>query len=199
VVDLGADGLIAVSAGAGGHAGTVAANVLLPMLKSKFKIPVIAAGGIVDGQGLASALALGADGVSVGTRFIASVEAPVTDAYKQAILKSHAEDIVYTSRISGTPCSVIRTPYIEKIGLQQNWFERTITASPRLKKYMKMLTQYRGMKLLEKAAFSVTYQNVWCAGQSSELISEIKTIREILNEFVTTYQKTVDGLPKVSV
>lgn len=198
VVDLGADGVIAVSAGAGGHAGSVAQNVLVPMLKSKFKVPVIAAGGITDGRGLASAFALGADGVSVGTRFIASTEAPVSIDYKQAIINSHADDIVYTSRISGTPCSVINTPYIQKVGLKQNWIERAMSESPRLKKYVKMLTQYRGMKALEKAAFTTTYQSVWCAGQSSELIEEIKSIREILSEFVTTYEQALQKLPRIS-
>lgn len=198
VVDLGADGLIAVCAGAGGHAGPTAASVLVPMLKREFKIPVVAAGGIVDGYGLASMLSLGASGVSVGTRFIASREAPVTEEYKQAILKAHAEDIVYTTRLSGTPCSVINTPFVQKMGTDQNWLEKKLNRSPRLKKYFKMLVQYRGMKLLEKAAFQNSYRSVWCAGQSSELIHDVKTIREILKDFLVSYEAARTSLPKVT-
>jgi nitronate monooxygenase len=197
-VDCGADGLIAVSSGAGGHAGAIASSILIPLLKRQFKIPVIAAGGVADGAGLCAMLALGADGVSVGTRFIASNEAPVHADYKKAIVDSGADDIVLTKKISGTPCTVINTPYVQKMGLDQNWLERVLVARPRLKKYIKMLIQYRGMKFLEGAAFQSTYKTVWCAGQSVELVDDIKPIKEILEDFVKTYDATLAALPRVN-
>ncbi|MBN8554251.1 MAG: nitronate monooxygenase [Deltaproteobacteria bacterium] len=197
-VDLGADGLIAVSSGAGGHAGPITASILIPLLKKKFKVPVIAAGGVADGAGLASMLALGADGVSVGTRFIASNESPVHEDYKNAILESGAEDIVMTKKISGTPCSVINTPYVQKMGLEQNWFEGMLSKNSKLKKYVKMLIQFRGMKFLEAAAFNSTYKSLWCAGQTVELVNEIKSIQSILEDFAKEYESAVKALPRLS-
>ncbi len=199
VVDLGADGLIAVCAGAGGHAGEVTPIVFIPALKERFKIPVVAAGGVVGGKGMAAMLALGADAVSVGTRFIASKEAPVNNQYKEAIVKAKVEDIVYTEKISGTPCSVIQTPYVKKWGLKQNMFERFLSNNRSIRKYYKMLVQYRGMKLMDRAAQVPTYKDVWCAGQSSGLIHDVKPVGEILQTMIEEYSATVKILPKVDV
>jgi len=100
VQDLGADGVIAVGAGAGGHAGPISPLVLIPWLKTRLDIPIIAAGGISHGSMVAACLALGAAGVSVGTRLIGIREAQVEKTYKDAVVKSTAEDIVYTTRVS---------------------------------------------------------------------------------------------------
>ncbi|MDZ4084000.1 MAG: nitronate monooxygenase, partial [Bdellovibrionales bacterium] len=109
VADLGADGLVAVGTGAGGHAGPISPLVLVPWLAREMKIPVIMAGGVAHGSQMLAALALGASGVHVGTRFIASREAGVDDAYKNAVVTATPEDIVMTTRISGTPAAVINT------------------------------------------------------------------------------------------
>jgi nitronate monooxygenase len=101
VRDLGADGLIAVSHGAGGHAGTISPFVLIPRLRQATSLPVLAAGNIVDGRGLAAALALGASGAYIGTRFIASEEAEVDADYKQSIVDYDMEDIVSTHKVDG--------------------------------------------------------------------------------------------------
>ncbi|HUP58273.1 MAG TPA: nitronate monooxygenase, partial [Bdellovibrionota bacterium] len=92
----GADGVIAVSAGAGGHAGPVSPLVLIPYLARNLRIPIIAAGGVATGEQVAALLLLGAAGVQVGTRFIATTEAKVDANYKNAILKASPEDIVLT-------------------------------------------------------------------------------------------------------
>src|SRR5262249_52308825 len=123
VEELGADGLIAVSAGAGGHAGPTSPLVLLPYLRKHIQLPIVAAGGIATGEQMAACLLLGASAVQIGTRFIASEEAKVDDAYKQAILNAEPEDIVLTKKISGTPAAVIKTKYIEKQGLELNPLE----------------------------------------------------------------------------
>jgi len=113
--ELGCDGFIAVGQGAGGHAGPFPLQLLVPSLKKYFPdIPVVSAGGVATGGGITSMLAVGASGVSVGTRFIASKEAGVNDAYKNAIVESKMEDIVMTTKISGTPCTIINTPYAKK-------------------------------------------------------------------------------------
>lgn len=192
---LGADGFIAVCQGAGGHAGPYPFSVLIPALKEKFPtIPVIAAGGIATGAGIVSALSLGAEGVSIGTRYLASKEAAVSDAYKEAIVASGMEDIVLTERLSGTPCAVINTPYVQKIGLHQNRIEKWMNNNATTKKYFKMLTQVRGMKKLEEAIKPGNYNNLWSAGQSSALIHDIKGCEEITDRLIKECFESVQSL-----
>jgi nitronate monooxygenase len=192
--DLGCDGFIAVGQGAGGHAGPNTLQVLIPSLHSHFpeKI-IIAAGGIATGAGILSALALGASGVSIGTRFIASIEASVNNDYKNAIVSSQMNDIVLTEKISGTPCTIINTPFARKIGYKQNWLEKALSNNSRTKKYFKMWVQISGMKQLEKSVKPGNYQTLWCAGQSVELIHDIISCKEIIerleNETQTAFNK----------
>jgi nitronate monooxygenase len=185
VVDMGADALVAVNSGAGGHLGKITASILVPMLKKAFPhMPVISAGGVGDGAGLVSMLALGAEGVSIGSPFIPSKESPAGQDYKKACLDYGAEDIVVTTKISGTPCTVINTPFVKKIGTEQNFLEKFLNTNKKIKKYAKMLTYYRGMKLLEQSAFAASYQTVWCAGPSIEFMEKEETIREIVDRIV---------------
>jgi len=84
-----------------------------------------------------------------------------------------------TTKISGTPCAVINTPYLKEIGTQQNWLERLLSSNKTLKKWAKVLTFYKGMKSLEKAAFSATYKTVWCAGKSIEHVHKIESVEDV--------------------
>lgn len=183
VEDLGADGIIAVNSGAGGHLGNIPASVLIPTLKEKCKVPVISAGGVGSGAGILSALALGADGLSIGTPFIATKESGVTNEYKQACIDYGAQDIVVTTKLSGSRCTVINTPYMQKIGTEQNIVENFLNKNKQVKKYAKMLTYYKGMGALEKAAFGATYKSVWCAGSSMEFTHKIEGVQEIVERF----------------
>ena len=124
VESLGADALIAVNSGAGGHAGQIPITVLVPLLVKECSIPVISAGGVATGSGVLSVLSLGAAGLSMGSPFIATRESPVSEDYKQAIIDYGAADIALTTKISGSPLTVIKTPYVKKIGLKQNPIER---------------------------------------------------------------------------
>ena len=184
VVKLGADALIAVNNEAGGHAGNLSPEELIPMLVSKFDIPVISAGGVGDAKSLQRILDLGACGVSVGSPFIATHEAGVSDDYKQACVDYTDKDIVFTTKLSGTPCTVINTPYVQEIGTQQNWLERLLNKNKRLKKLIKMLTFYKGMKALEKAAVSSTYKTVWCAGPTIKYTTKITSVAEVVKRLV---------------
>jgi nitronate monooxygenase len=179
---LGADAIIAVNKDAGGHAGNLSAEDLLPQLIKNCSIPVISAGGISDADGITRIMRLGAAGLSIGSIFIATHEAPVSQEYKQAIVDYGADDIVMTTKLSGTPCTVIKTPYVEKIGTEQNWLERLLNKNKRLKKWAKALTFVRGMKQLRNAAFSATYKTLWCAGPSIENVKSIRSIQEIIEE-----------------
>ena len=182
VEKLGADAVIAVCKEAGGHAGPTSYKDLIPQLKKELKIPVFSAGGIGTGRGIKEMLELGSDGVSMGTIFIATTEAPVSDDYKKACVTYGAKDIVLTTKLSGTPCTVINTPYVQKVGTSQNWFERILNKNKRLKKWFKALTFMRGMRSLRNAAFSSTYKTVWCAGPSIEYVNEIKPIKDVVED-----------------
>jgi nitronate monooxygenase len=191
VESMGADGVIAVNNGAGGHLGTIPATVLVPELKRKLNIPVISAGGVGTGAGIVSTLALGADGLSMGSIFIATTESGVTQEYKQACVDYGAEDIVVTTKLSGSRCTVINTPYVQKTGTEQNIVESMLNKNKQIKKYAKMLTYYKGMKMIEKAAFSATYKTMWCAGSSIEFTKKIEPLKDIvarLKSEITTAQ-----------
>jgi nitronate monooxygenase len=182
-VALGCDGFVAVGQGAGGHAGPHPLTVLVPALRKKWPgIPVVAAGGVATGEGVISMLALGASAVSIGTRFIASTEATVPESYKQAVLESGMADIVMTERLSGTPCTIINTPYAQKIGYTQNAFEKWLGKNETTRKYFKMMVQVRGLKRLEQAVKPGNYKNLWCAGKSVELIDAVRPCSEIVSD-----------------
>ena len=194
--DLGCDGFIAVGQGAGGHAGPNPLQIIVPALQHKFpNIPVIAAGGIADGAGIVSMLALGAAGVSVGTRFIACTEATVSEEYKKAIVNSKMSDIVMTDKISGTPSTIINTPFAKKIGYHQNWLERLLSNNARTKKYFKMWVQISGMKKLEESIKPGKYKTLWIAGKSVELINDILPCKDIIDRMKI---ETVDAFSKIA-
>lgn len=195
VQDLGADGVIAVGSGAGGHAGPISPVVLIPWLKEKLNIPIIAAGGVATGSGIAAMLALGADGVSIGTRFISCNEATVDSNYKKAIIDSSPEDIVLNSRISGTPANVINTEYVKKLGDDLPMIVKMLKNHPLTKKFVVPLVHLAGMKALENAASKPTWKTVWGAGQSVGLIHEMLSCEEIIQKLVREYYETLKGMP----
>lgn len=182
VVDLGADALIAVNNIAGGHLGRLSPEEFIPALKKEFNIPVISAGGVGNYNGVQHMLDLGADGLSIGSIFIASHECGVNEEYKNAIVDYGANDIVTTEKLSGSPCTVINTPYVKQIGTQRNWLETILSKNNKLKKWIKAITFLKGMKSLQKAAFSTTYQTVWCAGQSIEHVHAIASVEQIVQQ-----------------
>lgn len=108
MIRSGCDGLIAEGTEAGGHIGDLTTMVLVPQLTSEFDIPVVAAGGIADGRGFAAALMLGAEGVQIGTRFVATYEANVHENYKDAIIKAKDIDSKVTGRSTGHPVRTLR-------------------------------------------------------------------------------------------
>lgn len=180
VEELGADAVIAVNNRAGGHKGDMRPEELIPLLVSNCSIPVISAGGVGNKKQLDEMLALGASGVSVGSIFIASEESSVSKEYKEACVNYGAEDIVMSTKISGTPCTVINTPYVSKIGTSQSWLESILSKNKKLKKWVKMFTFVKGMKSVEKAAFGATYKTVWVAGETIENTKAILPLKQII-------------------
>jgi nitronate monooxygenase len=192
---LGCDGFVAVGQGAGGHAGPYPLIILIESLKKNFpEKPILAAGGIANGRALLSVLAAGASAGYCGTRFIASTEADVSSEYKKAIIDAGMEDIVMTERISGTPCTIINTEFAKKIGTEQNWFEKIMSNNARTKKYFKMLIQQRGFNWLEAAVKPGNYNSLWCAGQTVEMIDDIKPVREIIGLMISEMEASFGEL-----
>jgi enoyl-[acyl-carrier protein] reductase II len=111
----GADAVIVQGTEGGGHTGHIATMVLTPLVASRLKIPVVAAGGIGNGRGLAAALALGAEGVSMGSRFIVTKEAPVPEHVKRYLIDKSEEDTVVTDNLTGVRCRVIKNDFAKRI------------------------------------------------------------------------------------
>jgi nitronate monooxygenase len=162
----GADGFVVVGCGAGGHAGNNNLFTLIPSLRRLYpNMLIVAAGGLAYGESMVAALALGADGVSIGTPFITCRESKVSAEYKQAVLNARIDDIVFTRILSGKPSAVINTEKFQELekSLQNN-----------------DMNFVSGMKILSKA----DYGNVYMAGQSVEAITTETTIGEWITEYI---------------
>mgnify|MGYP002713008007 CR=1 FL=1 len=181
---LGADGIIAVNNKAGGHLGALSPKELITLLKENCSIPIISAGGIATSENIKEVMDYGAAGVQVGTIFIACEEADIGQDYKQAMVDYGADDIILSTKLSGSALTVINTPYVKQIGTKKNFLEWLLKRNKWLKKYAKMLIMLKGMKQIEKAAFSATYKNVWVAGPTIESVKSIRPIKEIIGGLV---------------
>jgi NAD(P)H-dependent flavin oxidoreductase YrpB (nitropropane dioxygenase family) len=115
VAAWGIDAVIATGSEGGGHIGSVPTSLLIPQVVDAVDIPVIAAGGYFDGRGLAAALAYGAAGIAMGTRFLLTSDSPVPAAVKQVYLASDVTGTIVTSRVDGVPHRVLRTPLTERL------------------------------------------------------------------------------------
>jgi len=152
MVELGVDMVNVQGGEGGGHTGSVATTVLLPQVLDAVKVPVIASGGFADGRGLAAALAYGAVGIAMGTRFLLTQESPVPDVTKAAYLKATTDGIIVTTKLDGIPQRMIRTKQvdrIEKSGQFGMWL-RAIEASLAMKKqtgasWISLIKSARGM------------------------------------------------------
>ena len=193
VADLGADGLIAVGFGAGGHAGDISPLALIPNLVRMVKLPIIAAGSIVDGAGMAAAFALGASAVYMGTRFIASKEAEIAEEYKKAITRAVSEDIVNTDRVDGFPGNFIRTKELEAVGLEKGLIEEILTKNKKIKRFISLSRAARS--LFGDMDSKVSYKTVYSAGHGVGLIDTVLSIQEIMEKTVREYKETKAKLP----
>ena len=181
---LGCDAVIAVNNEAGGHRGDRSPEQLTKEINEALKIPVISAGGVGNKSEMDEKMSYGAVGVSIGSPFIASEEAGVSKEYKEACVAYGAKDIVVTQKISGTPCTVINTPYVQEIGTEQSWIESLLNKNKWLKKYVKMLRFLKGTNMVTKAAAGATYKTVWVAGPTIEHTTSIEPLQKIIQRFI---------------
>jgi nitronate monooxygenase len=178
------DGLICVNNRAGGHLGTESPEKLVEALK-KFGLPLICAGGVGSHKEFRDMLALGYEGVQLGTRFIASTECSAHSDYKNAILKAKASDIVATDKISGVPVSIIKTPYIEGIGTEAGPISKWLLKHPNFKHYMRIFYTLKSVwQLKQSNQRGSSYKDFWQAGKSVDTIDSVTSVREIMEELI---------------
>jgi nitronate monooxygenase len=179
----GIHGLIAVNRRAGGHAGEKSAEQLIEELGG-LGVPVVCAGGIGDAPGFVNAIRLGYAGAQLGTRFIATAECRASAAYKQAILAAGEDDIVLSERITGVPVAVIRTPYIDRMGLRAGAVARWMLRHRRTKHLMRTIYALRSLWQLKRASLDESGEkDYWQAGKSAGVIDRIEPAGEIVRRF----------------
>lgn len=164
--DAGVDGIVAVAAGAGGHAGTLNPFALLAEIRSFWDETLVLAGCLNTGSDVLSALAMGADLAYMGTRFIATRESSAPDAYREMIVASRAEDIVYTPAVSGVPASFLRA------SLEQAGYDMAKLMRPGEVDY--------GQKLKPALDEAKAWKTVWSAGQGVSGIDDVPSVAELV-------------------
>lgn len=175
----GADAIIAEGTEAGGHIGELTTMVLIPQVCDAVSVPVIAAGGIADSRGTAAVMALGADGIQVGTRFICSTECIAHDNYKQAVLKAKDRDAVVTGRSTGAPVRALKNKLTREYA--------RLEAENASKEEIEAL----GVGGLRKAFENGDVEmGSLMAGQSAAMVHEITPCADIIKELLAN----IDGI-----
>jgi NAD(P)H-dependent flavin oxidoreductase YrpB (nitropropane dioxygenase family) len=186
-VDAGADVVVAQGNEGGGHIGEIGTVVIVRQVARGVSVPVLAAGGFVDGAGLAAALMLGADGVLLGTRFLATPEAPVEPAYKEAIVASDGSDTIVTTlsdSLSGGdwPGAWVR---LRRTQFVNTWLGR----EPELRR-----RRDQAWEELEEIERTNADDGLMWIGQSAGLIDEIKPAAGIVREIVAEAEACLHAL-----
>ncbi|MEC3948249.1 NAD(P)H-dependent flavin oxidoreductase [Sphingobium sp. HWE2-09] len=220
MVELGVDMVNVQGGEGGGHTGSVPTTVLLPQVLDAVKVPVIASGGFADGRGLAAAMAYGAVGIAMGTRFLLTKESPVPDSAKAEYLKASTDGIVVTTKLDGIPQRMVRTKLmdrIEKSGEIGLWL-RAFEASLAMKKqtgasWLGLIKAARGMTAhgampLKQAMMSATMpmliqkavvdgdieQGVMATGVVGGRIGEIPSCQELVDRIVAEAHERLASL-----
>ena len=183
----GADMVIVQGTEAGGHNSAVATTVLVAKMVDKVNIPVVAAGGLGDGRGLVAALALGAGGISMGTRFICTKECPVPDNMKALILKANEESTVVTGHISGVRARVLRNKLTESFKTLEEKH-----ASPREHMLLGL-----GRTKLAYTDGDEDWGSLAC-GQVAGLIHDIPTCQELIDRIMNDAHRIMEKLYKIN-
>lgn len=183
--EAGVDVIVAEGYEAGGHNGhdEITTMTLVPQVVDAVDVPVVAAGGIADARGMVAAFALGAQGVQMGTRFVASAESPAHSRYKDLIVSSSDRDTVITGRAFG-PVRVIKNTLSERIltAESEGWSTEEI---------MEMIGPGRTLKA---AVEGDVEEGSFMSGQICGLIQEVEAVAEIIGELMTGYDRVVAGL-----
>ena len=174
------DAVIVEGTEAGGHIGELTTMALVPQVVNAVKVPVIAAGGVADGRGLAAVLALGAKGAQIGTRFVCSEECTASEDFKKAIVGARDRDAVVTGRSTGHPVRNLKNKLTKEIDRLEKE-----GAKP------EEVEELGSGKLRDAVIDGDVDQGSVMAGQISGMISEIKSVREIVDEIIEEAEVTI--------
>lgn len=177
----GANAVIVQGTEAGGHASFVSTMVMVPLVVDRVKIPVVAAGGIGDARGLAAAMMLGADGISMGTRFIVTRECPAPMTIKQRILEAGEEDTVVTDNLTGTRCRVLNNALAQEFA---DMAARNVSPEE--------MAEY-GTGKFQLAFMEGDAENGTMAmGQVAGLINDLPTCKELIERIATGAEEILE-------
>ncbi|MBC8751928.1 MULTISPECIES: NAD(P)H-dependent flavin oxidoreductase [Paraburkholderia] len=166
----GVDGLIAIGLGGGGHSGLLSHLTLIEKIRTTFKGPLVMAGGISTGAGVRAAEVLGADYAYMGTRFIATKEANAPAEYKQMLVESTSEDLVYTPDITGVAANWLK-PSLQRCGI-----DIETLAKPGAGRFDHLPNDIR------------PWRDIWSAGQGIDLIDDVPSVATLVARLVREYQ-----------
>lgn len=218
--DYGCDGLIVTGHEAAAHGGDVTSLVLIPSIVDSVKIPVIAAGGFCDGRGLITALTLGAEGIAMGTRFSNTQESPLHNNFKQLSINKEVYDTIYSNRIDGLPCRVLKNEAAEKTAKKLTpGFFKAIFNSRELAEMMNLshfkliigvlLSGWSNIKQLSymaNASKSIRYaiddgdtqKGILPLGQDTGMIDDIPTVSELIKRIIADARKAKKKISEIS-
>ncbi|MBI4283865.1 MAG: nitronate monooxygenase, partial [Chloroflexi bacterium] len=184
----GADAIVAEGTESGGHIGETTTMALVPQVVDSLRIPVVAAGGMADGRGLVAALALGAQGIQMGTRFVCSQECIAHPGYKQKILEAHDRSTVVTRQTTGSPLRTLRNSLTDQV--------RALEEAGIAKEELEMFDNGRMYLGLIEGDIE---EGSLLAGQIAGLIKEIKPVRVIIEEIVAEAEAIMTRLKNLQV
>jgi nitronate monooxygenase len=177
-VDKGADGLIAVAAGAGGHAGTTSPFALIEEIREWFSGPLVLSGSIATGRAVAAARAMGADLAYVGSAFIATQEANAQAGYKQMIVDSAAADIVYTNYFSGVHGNYLK-PSVARAGFDPDHLPEADPSK---------------MNFANSDSKVKAWRDIWSAGQGVGAVKAVVSVAELVARLKSEYEAALEQL-----
>ncbi len=175
--------LIAEGAEAGGHIGVTNTMSLIPQIVDAVKIPVIAAGGIADGRGMAASFCLGASGVQVGTRFLVAEECNVSDSYKEKVLNAKDTSTMVTGISTGHPVRVIKNKFAKKFKKMED-----------MKSSLEELENFSRGSLRKAVVDGDVDNGSIMAGQIAGLVKKRESCKSIIEDLIRTYERTVTSI-----
>ncbi len=211
----GADGLVVTGHEAAAHGAEAGTLVLVPLIAKKTKLPIIAAGGFCDGRGLAAALILGAEGISMGTRFMLTQECEMHEKAKELSLKATVEDTLCSEKIDGLPGRWLKTPAALRMAEERPSLLQALSSALQIKRmievpFFKLLAsglKQRGVQELVRQALSIkgikTFidtgdqeSGVLPIGQVIGLINDLPTCKEVIDRTIAEAQEVIESLKK---
>lgn len=216
----GADAIISTGYEAGAHAGNAGGLVLIPAIVSKLKVPVIAAGGFTSGRGLVAALALGAEAISMGTRFALTQESDAHEGYKKKCLEATEEDTILSDRFDGINCRVVKTKRAQSIVRRRFALLEAANSAFRFKRELDLswwdiikgglsMSQAQGRSVIDLPILAAGLSEMdkgyrtgdetiglFLAGQSCGDINDIPTCQEVIERIMVEAEEVMEAIRK---